>query len=525
MSQPDAKALTKTPDGFLYPLKEHQMAGLTWMTWRESLSPKGGILADEMGLGKTLLVIALIAAAKSERERRRIEGRDSEDKERRQIARQEGLTPSNATLIIAPAALIYHWENEVHQKCESGLLKVAVYHAKRKHISREVLARNDIVITTYTLIALECDKETKKGSLLVGIQWARIVLDEAHIIKNKKTKAAKLPKSRSRDQRLEQLDVKIEEFASCSDLGVFEEFRQYGEKKSVERLNLLMKTFVLRREKSSVSPITEAVLVELPAKHNHDHMLDFSDGERRAYDIMYDASRAVVREMITEDEVDLRFGSRRKKTVGVSSLPAKNVFIGTSGVTNPSTKFEKMAYMLVMLLRLRQACIHFHLTKNAVNAEAFQSIGTEQQLTAEQQEELANITIDSFVDSTNFDDLSFIFRRKYPSAKIDFALNLLGRILENNEKCVMVSQWTSFLKILEKHIVRRFPNAQCSTISGEVQPSERQDRVKRFNEEREGANVMLISISAGGVGLNLTGGERSRMPTFLTVSFSTKEMQ
>ncbi|KAJ1352450.1 hypothetical protein KIN20_008780 [Parelaphostrongylus tenuis] len=43
---------------------------------------------------------------------------------------------------------------------------MAVCHAKRKHISR-------------------------KGSLLVGIQWARIVLDEAHIIKNKKTKAAK----------------------------------------------------------------------------------------------------------------------------------------------------------------------------------------------------------------------------------------------------------------------------------------------------------------------------------------------
>ncbi|VDM62555.1 unnamed protein product [Angiostrongylus costaricensis] len=44
MSQPDAKELTKTPAGFLYPLKEHQMAGLTWMIWRESLSPKGGIL-------------------------------------------------------------------------------------------------------------------------------------------------------------------------------------------------------------------------------------------------------------------------------------------------------------------------------------------------------------------------------------------------------------------------------------------------------------------------------------------------
>ncbi|KAJ1352445.1 hypothetical protein KIN20_008775 [Parelaphostrongylus tenuis] len=49
-----------------------------------------GRQAVEMGLGKTLLVIALIAAAMSERQRRRIEGRDGEDKERGQIARQEG---------------------------------------------------------------------------------------------------------------------------------------------------------------------------------------------------------------------------------------------------------------------------------------------------------------------------------------------------------------------------------------------------------------------------------------------------
>ncbi|VDM62554.1 unnamed protein product [Angiostrongylus costaricensis] len=201
----------------------------------------------------------------------------------------------------------------------------------------------------------------------------------------------------------------------------------------------------------------------------------------------------MVREMITEEEVEQKIGGNKKTAAML--LPARNVFIGSNSVSNPSTKIGKMGCMLVMLLRLRQACIHFHLTKNAVNTEAFQSIGTEYQLTAEEQEQLANITIDSYVDSTSFEDLSLIFRRKHASAK--------GVVIDAS---VMVSQWTSFLKILEKHIVKRFRDAQCSTISGDVHPSERQDRVKCFNEDKKGTNVMLVSISAGGVGLNLTGG-------------------
>ncbi|KAJ1373065.1 transcription termination factor, RNA polymerase II [Parelaphostrongylus tenuis] len=133
----------------------------------------------------------------------------------------------------------------------------------------------------------------------------------------------------------------------------------------------------------------------------------------------------------------------------------------------------------------------FVFVDKAVNVEAFQSIGADDQLTAEEQEELANITIDSIVDTATFDDLNFILEEN-------------TRVLS-----VVVSQWTSFLKILEKHIVKPLLHAQCSTIGDDVHPLERQDRVKRFNEDEEGTNVMLISISAGGVGLNLTGGNHS----------------
>ncbi|KIH65850.1 helicase protein [Ancylostoma duodenale] len=96
-------------------------------------------------------------------------------------------------------------------------------------------------------------------------------------------------------------------------------------------------------------------------------------------------------------------------------------------------------------------------------------------------------------------------RPRSPS-EIQMALELLESILDANEKCVIVSQWTSFLKLLEKHIMKRFPEVSCSTISGDVAPADRQSRVDRFNSRKGEIDIMLVSITAGGVGLNLTGG-------------------
>jgi transcription termination factor 2 len=69
---------------------------------------------------------------------------------------------------------------------------------------------------------------------------------------------------------------------------------------------------------------------------------------------------------------------------------------------------------------------------------------------------------------------------------------------------VVVSQWTTVLELLEPHLNRR--RIRHTTINGRIPPKERQKRIDDFNRKNGGAEVMLLSLNAGGVGLNLTGG-------------------
>ncbi len=68
---------------------------------------------------------------------------------------------------------------------------------------------------------------------------------------------------------------------------------------------------------------------------------------------------------------------------------------------------------------------------------------------------------------------------------------------------IIVSQWTSLLNILEIHVKKR--NLAFTRIDGKVKPVDRQERVDSFNKTNRGPVVMLLSLQAGGVGLNLIG--------------------
>lgn len=71
-------------------------------------------------------------------------------------------------------------------------------------------------------------------------------------------------------------------------------------------------------------------------------------------------------------------------------------------------------------------------------------------------------------------------------------------------KCVVVSQWTQMLEVMDIHLKKA--NIETLKISGTVSQKKRSEAVEDFNNNRRGPQVMLLSLKAGGVGLNLIGG-------------------
>lgn len=182
-----------TVEGLKVKLLPHQVEGVAWMIDKETgqrkrsgVLPYGGILADDMGLGKTVQSISLILT----------NARPSTDA-KPEHPKQKLPTGEvgKGTLVVAPLALIKQWEDEIKTKvAKSHALRVLVHHGSSRTKSAIELKKYDVVITTYQTLTSEhagSNMDKPDGSKIgcFGVHWYRIILDEAHSIKNRNAKA------------------------------------------------------------------------------------------------------------------------------------------------------------------------------------------------------------------------------------------------------------------------------------------------------------------------------------------------
>ncbi|KAI9712467.1 MAG: hypothetical protein M1812_006882 [Candelaria pacifica] len=179
-----------TIEGLNVKLLPHQVNGVSWMKDKEvglgkknSVLPKGGILADDMGLGKTIQSISLIL---------------TNPRPGTSLSRDEKSTipdtVEKCTLVVAPLALIKQWEAEIKSRVhQSHALRVYVHHGPQRTKRFQDLKKYDVIITTYQILVSEHgsssdhDDGIKVGCF--GLHWYRVILDEAHTIKNRNAKA------------------------------------------------------------------------------------------------------------------------------------------------------------------------------------------------------------------------------------------------------------------------------------------------------------------------------------------------
>lgn len=223
-------------------LMEHQIKGIKWLVKRETAaSPppfyksvrekgnamylceitqssqpqpptpiRGSILADEMGLGKSVQTIGLILLAPPagvKYEAPKPAGATDAP------VPQNPYSKSRCTLIVCPVSVMSNWTDQVSQFVTPGVLSVEIYHGANRHaVLTEVKSGNvDILLVSYNTLAADFDasgqgvehktKKTKRESIF-DIDFHRIVLDEAHIVRNSKTRSFKAVSKIKADRKL-----------------------------------------------------------------------------------------------------------------------------------------------------------------------------------------------------------------------------------------------------------------------------------------------------------------------------------
>ncbi|NXP49890.1 TTF2 factor, partial [Heliornis fulica] len=532
-SCPTEQTAAEDPSGLKVPLLLHQKQALAWLLWRESQRPCGGILADDMGLGKTLTMIALILAQKQMK---------TEEKKKTLgiwLSKNDStVVPSQSSLIICPASLIHQWKKEIERRVGYGKLRVYLYHGPNREKHAEALAGHDIVVTTYSLLSKEVPTSKEEGEVpaedhdlgsgsspgspLLRVAWARIILDEAHNIKNPKVQTSIAVCKLRASARWAVTGTPIQNnlldmysllrFLRCSP---FDEYKVWkyqvdnNTRKGAERLSLLTKSLLLRRTKDQLDS-TGKPLVALPQRSTQLHQLKLSAEEQSVYNVLFARSRSTLQSYLKRQEQ--RNGGSDvgdnpfEKVAQEFGVGQKECLAGSQS----ASKVSSAVSVLSMLLRLRQCCCHLSLLKVALdqanlNSEGL-SLSIEEQLSALTLSELQTPDSKStvYLNGTAFKTDTFESTKE--STKIAHLLAELKAIQSQSEpqKSVVVSQWTSMLKVVAVHLQRL--GMKYATVDGSVNPKQRMDAVEEFNNNPRGPQVMLVSLLAGGVGLNLTGG-------------------
>ncbi|KAG6743677.1 hypothetical protein POTOM_052378 [Populus tomentosa] len=272
----------------------------------------GGIFADDHGLGKTLTFLSLISFDKVGTLPEATGKRDmvksvSSGKKRGGLVRGKGtggqkthtllgnntkesslgmadesssaLVPKQ-TLIVCPSVVCSTWESQLQEHTHKGSLKLYKYYGNSRTKDVEELKKYDIVLTTYRTLTAECFRRMRCP--LMKIEWWRVILDEAHVIKN-----ANARQSRALDP------LSIKRYWQ----GLLQRPLADGDE---NLLQVLMATISLRR-------IKDKLLIGLPSKTVETVSLQLSGEERELYDRMESSSKDFVDYFIFADRLRSRY--------------------------------------------------------------------------------------------------------------------------------------------------------------------------------------------------------------------------
>ncbi|KAI1079678.1 SNF2 family N-terminal domain-containing protein [Whalleya microplaca] len=477
---------------------------------------RGGVLADEMGLGKTLSVLALICSS--------LDGPYS------QITCPRVVRPVG-TLVICPKSTITAWQDQISRHIFPNQIKSAVYHGPGRRLLAKKLENYEVVLTTYETLRSEWEN---RGPLYTG-RWLRIVLDEAHHIRNRSSQVFKAtleiqahyrwclsgtPIHNSLDDYGALLTfIKVNPFSKKS---MFDYWitSPVKEKKlgSLEKLKNLVRATCLRRTKASC-----AVSLDLLKPVEEIQYVDLSKEDQEIYTFFKKKTADIAMGNHLIRGVRANEGAPKEGNIlslinilrlicdhGISLLPPKAL-----------AAWSQQDSSLVdwqMMKSSRRTCVRCEEDLEEMDVYPIKS----RFLEANRRQSLCSAC--AALNEANTDEQTRIhpeeMRKKAtmgktsksiigvpgPSNKVESLLLNLNREQGSGEggsvvKSVVFSFWTKMLDLIESTLRRS--NFTIQRIDGQTSLEGRGEALRQFNKF-EGCVVMLASIGSCGEGVDFT---------------------
>ncbi|KAL8892561.1 MAG: hypothetical protein Q9215_000558 [Flavoplaca cf. flavocitrina] len=327
----------------------------------------GGILADEMGLGKTIEMLSLMHSNRSDVATQATQSVPSSITDLPRLPKSSASVEAApcTTLVVAPMSLLAQWESEAQKASQPGSLKSLVYYGSDKvanlqHLCCEANAASapNLIITSYGIVLSEFNQVASRGGDrashggLFSVDFFRVILDEAHFVKNRQSKTAKACYEISAQHRwvltgtpivnrLEDLFslvrfLRVEPWNNFSFWKTFitVPFESKDFIRALDVVQTVLEPLVLRRTKDMKTPDGQA-LVPLPPRTIDIEETELSKQEREVYDYIF---------------------TRAKRTFNATM--------------EAGTLLKSYTTIFAQILRLRQSCCHPILTRNkAITAE------------------------------------------------------------------------------------------------------------------------------------------------------------
>ncbi|XP_019193932.1 PREDICTED: switch 2 [Ipomoea nil] len=495
LSPPGETPLVQVPASINCRLLEHQRVGVKFLYglyWNNH----GGVLGDDMGLGKTIQTIAFLAA---------VYGKDADVTDSTSISGD--LERKGPVLVVCPTSVIHNWENEFSKW---ATFSVYVHHGPNRELIIEKLERYGVEITITSF-----DTYRIHGSILSDVQWEIVIVDEAHRLKNDKSKLYQACLEIKTKKRYGLtgtiMQNKIMELFNLFDwvvpgcLGTREHFREFyedplkhGQRSTAsnrlvevaderkQHLVSVLQTYLLRRTKE------ETIGHLMLGKEDNVVCCAMSALQKRVYQRILQLPD--IQCLINKDN-PCSCGSRLKQVECCKRIVPDGIIWPYLHRDNPDG-CDSCPFCLVLpcIVKLQQVSNHLELIKPNPKDDP-----DKQRKDAEFAAAVFGSDIDLVGGNTQNESFMGLSDVKH-CGKMRALEKLMFTWISQGDKILLFSYSVRMLDILEKFLIRK---GYCfSRLDGSTPTCSRQSLVDDFNSSPS-KQVFLISTRAGGLGLNL----------------------